>query len=265
MQPLLDLRNAIDFRWGEAVGQASVESGHYSKADVLDRPLIRPLRDLLLKLAQKPVEEIVKENWEKCLRDFRRRMGNVQLFHNEPLHGPYKREVRECWLRILLTTQTLLRRTGPPEFRQIEIITLPELQEIRRIWVKEEHFIEDSLPGIHKEATGEACPGEHFDDNPVLGQEEMAVLREVCGSDELHYEMTRELLSIERQQRANARRSGLIEKLEKGIRRHYYDGKEDAVAMARRYQLARERAQQGVRIEELFTSSEAGMSITSKH
>ena len=38
---------------------------------------------------------------------------------------------------------------------------------------------------------------------------------------------------------------GLIEKLEKGIRRHYYDDKEDAVELARRYQLARERAQLG--------------------
>jgi DNA sulfur modification protein DndC len=61
----------------------------------------------------------------------------------------------------------------------------------------------------------------------------------------MHYELTRELLSVERQQRAHARRAGLFELLEKSIKRHYYDDKNDATDMARRHTLARASANNG--------------------
>src|SRR5262249_36561630 len=77
------------------------------------------------------------------------------------------------------------------------------------------------------------------DDNPVLGQEEMDVLKSLCGDDCLHYELTRELLSIERQQRATSRRAGLFDQLEKSFRRHFYDNKDEAVETARRHAAAR--------------------------
>jgi DNA sulfur modification protein DndC len=75
----------------------------------------------------------------------------------------------------------------------------------------------------------------------------MQVLGEVCGGDRLHYELTRELLSVERQLRAHARRAGLFDLLEKSIRRHYYDDKEDATDMARRHTQARDAADKGQR------------------
>jgi DNA sulfur modification protein DndC len=105
--------------------------------------------------------------------------------------------------------------------------------------------MEDSLPRIYAEATGKPFPGSRLDDNLVLGAEEMNLLREVCGDDRLHFEMARELLSVERQQRVHARRAGLCEKLEKSISRHYYDGREDAVETARRHAKAREAATAG--------------------
>ena len=48
----------------------------------------------------------------------------------------------------------------------------------------------------------------------------------------------------------------MFEALEKSIRRHYYDNKEDAVEAARRYQAARELAGQGKRSDGLFESPE---------
>jgi DNA sulfur modification protein DndC len=123
------------------------------------------------------------------------------------------------------------------------------LQEIRRLWVVEKHEMEDTLPRIYAEATGEPYPGQRLDDNLVLGESELSVLREVCGNDRLHYEMTRELLSVERQQRAHARRAGLFEQLEKSIRRHYYDDAADATAMARRHAGARAAAGKGERAD----------------
>ncbi len=123
--------------------------------------------------------------------------------------------------------------------REIELITLEELQEIRRIWVMDKHELEDSLPRIYREATGEDYPGRPLDDNLVLGEQEMQELEELCEGDRLHYELTRELLSLTRQQRTTARRAGLFEQLEKAFRRHFYENKEDALARAQQMMLER--------------------------
>lgn len=61
----------------------------------------------------------------------------------------------------------------------------------------------------------------------------MAVLASLCGEDRLHYELTRELLSVTVQQQASARRAGLYERLEKSIKRHFYDDRDDALARAK--------------------------------
>ena len=209
MTPLLELRNALDFRNGGAPGE--------------------------------------EDSSDRKLRDFRRMSGAIQLFHDRPIPGPYTQEAREDWLRKLIAAQTWIRRNGPPDVRSIELVSLDELQEIRRLWVVEKHEMEDSLPQIYAEAAGEPYPGNRLDDNLVLGDSELQVLREVCGDDRMHYELTRELLSVERQQRAHARRAGLFEQLEKSIRRHYYDDKEDATDMARRHAQARAAAGNGQR------------------
>jgi DNA sulfur modification protein DndC len=113
------------------------------------------------------------------------------------------------------------------------LVTLDELEEIRRIWVIDKHEIEDVLPGIYEEATGERYPGRRLDDNLVLGKQELDELRNICGKDRLQYELVRELLSIERQQRTQARRAGLYERMERAFHKHFYDNEADAVAYAR--------------------------------
>jgi DNA sulfur modification protein DndC len=201
MSPLLALRNALDFRMAGS-GQEEASDRH--------------------------------------LRDFRRMSGSVQLFHDRPIPGPYTQEARQNWLRKLLEAQTWIRRHGPATVSDICLITLEELQEIRRIWVVDKHELEDSLPQIYTEATGEPYPGQRLDDNHLLGAEEIAELRSLCSDDRLHYELTRELLSVERQQRAHARRSALFEELEKSITRHFFDNEDDAVATARHRAAVRE-------------------------
>ena len=62
----------------------------------------------------------------------------------------------------------------------------------------------------------------------------MEVLASLCGEDRLHFELTRELLSVTMQQQASARRAGLYDRLEKSIKRHFYDDREDALARAKR-------------------------------
>jgi DNA sulfur modification protein DndC len=196
MMPLLDLRNALDFR-NSSAGQAEPNDHH--------------------------------------LRDFRRMTGAVQLISaDKSIPGPYTQQSREEWLRRLLSAQAHIRRNGPPDVRNIQLITVDELQEIRRIWVVDKHELEDILPRIYREATSEPYPGHALDDNLVLGEVEMKELAEVCGNDRLHYELTRELLSITSQQRSLGRRSGLFEQIEKTFRRHFYDNREDALNRAQR-------------------------------
>src|SRR5205085_2950973 len=68
-------------------------------------------------------------------RDFRRMTGRVQLFQDRTVPGPYTKTWREHWLRRVLEAQQLARQEGPAEFRNLCLITLDELHEIRRIWL----------------------------------------------------------------------------------------------------------------------------------
>jgi DNA sulfur modification protein DndC len=165
---------------------------------------------------------------DRAVRDFRRMNGSVQLFKDRVIPGPYTQAAREQWLRKVLEAQRHIRSHGPELVRDIELIALPELAEIRRLWVLEKHEIEDSLPRIYESVLGAPYPGGRVDDNLVLGAEEMAILREICGSDDLHFQLTRELLDIERQHRSMARRAGLFKALEQSLRRGFFENAEDA-------------------------------------
>ncbi|MGD1871640.1 MAG: DNA phosphorothioation system sulfurtransferase DndC [Mastigocoleus sp.] len=158
-------------------------------------------------------------------RDFRRRNGDVQLYERnldseisvvEPIPGPYLKEAREDWLRKLLETEKKLRDTAPEEMRDITILTIEELSEIRRIWLEERHEFDDSLPRIYKEVTGEEFidprPGA---DSSLLGSDEWAVLEEICDGDGMHLELMAKLLDTERQYRKKTRRVGIYDALQK--------------------------------------------------
>ena len=209
LMPLLDLRNALDFR--SNLNESGESSDHH-------------------------------------LRDFRRMTGTVQMMTNgKPVPGPYTQHSRETWLTKLLSAQNYIRNKGPTEVRGIELISLEELQEIRRIWVVDKHELEDSLPRIYRETTGEKYPGWPLDDNLVLGEMEMRELEEICRGDRLHFELTRELLSLTRQQRTTARRAGLFEQMEKSFARHYYDDREDALSRAQRIADERKRREDAIK------------------
>ncbi len=217
MLPLLEIRNALDFRTGK-----TDEQGH--------------------------------RETDRHLRDFRRMNGTVQIMQSgREIPGPYIQQARADWLSKLLTAQTYIRKNGPREVRSIRLISLEELQEIRRIWVIDKHELEDLLPGIYQNATGEDYPGRPLDDNLMLGAPEMEMLELLCGDDRLHYELTRELLSITRQQRNSGRRAGLHRRFEQTFKRHFFDDREDAVNRAR--QLASER--EAIKAQRLLRTREA--------
>lgn len=164
----------------------------------------------------------LEENRDR--RDFRRRRGGVQLYERnldgevsiEPIPGPYLKEAREDWLRKLLTVEKQIRQTAPEDMRDITLLTIEELSEIRRIWLEERHEFDDSLPRIYEEVTGEVFkdprPGA---DQSILGSDEWGVLEEICEGDGMHLELMARLLDTERQFKKKTRRVGIYESLEK--------------------------------------------------
>lgn len=65
-------------------------------------------------------------------RDFRRMTGRVQLMGDRVIPGPYTKTWREHWLRRVLEAQEAIRREGPKEFQDLQLITPAELHAIRR-------------------------------------------------------------------------------------------------------------------------------------
>jgi putative sulfurtransferase DndC len=183
MQPLLDFRDELDFHTDEKLEQ------------------------------------------ERQNRDFRRITGNVHLFERDiegskekevmNVPGPYIKKYREELLRKLLIAQQKVRQKAPPDLQDIELISLEELSEIRRIWLEEKHEFDDSLPRIYREITGEIFPDPRSNaGNAYLGADEWNILTELC-EDSIHLELMNRLLDTERQFQTMSRRVGLYEELEK--------------------------------------------------
>jgi len=196
----------------------------------LDKFWMAPLIEIRDRLALKDNEG----KWDdRGLRDFRRMTGSVQLHNDKVVHGPYKQAVREDLLRDLLEAQEKIRELGPESVKDLELITIDELKEIRRVWVVDKNEIEDRLPLIYEEVLSKPYPGRQFDDNKTFGAPEMQILRDLCGDDELHYQLCRDLLNIERRYSSMLRRAGLFEQIEKAFHKGAYDDETDAILRAR--------------------------------
>jgi DNA sulfur modification protein DndC len=178
---------------------------------------------------------------DRHMRDFRRMNGSVQIFHGRTIPGPYTQVWRAHWLRRVLEVQTWIRENGPKEMRQIALISPEEIEEIRRIWVVDKHEIEDLLPGVYEEATGEPFKGERLEDGTCFSAQDLALLKEACGGDRVRYETLRELLEVERKHKVASRRSGLFDALEKTLRRGLYTDEATALEFALPQHEARQR------------------------
>jgi len=180
---------------------------------------------------------------DRHLRDYRRSNGTLMLFHGRLVHGPYTQAAREDWLRRLLRAQHQIRTRGPEYVRDLALISLEELHAIRHEWVVVKHEVEDLLPAIYQEETGERFPGPAVLDGGVgFDADAMAVLREVCDGDESQYQGIRALLGLERRFRTAGRRAGYFEALEKTVARYMFTDEDDAL----RYAIARDQIRSGL-------------------
>ena len=172
-------------------------------------------------------------------RDFRKMHGNVFAFKDGLVHGPYKREVREEWLRELLKIQKNINETGPEEFRNLTLISEAELNEIRRIWLEEKHEFHDVLPKIYREVMGHDLKTQYCRKAP-FGEEEWELLKNVVDErteqaekkEELAFELAYRLIDVESSYSSLQKRKGIYTSLQAEIKRCYYRDEEDATAFA---------------------------------
>lgn len=172
------------------------------------------------------------EEHDRERRTFRKMAGYLQGSYKQLHHGPYKKEVREEWLRELLEIQKEININGPKEFANLELITKQELRIIRRIWVEDKHEFDDSLPRIYKSVTGR-----EFDDPEWIAPEgfkleEWNILKEVVEElypeEELAFEMAYSLIDVENRSSTLNKRNGISASLEECIRKTFYKNEEDA-------------------------------------
>lgn len=197
------------------------------------------------------------EEKDRDRRSFKKMQGYLQGSYGRLHHGPYKKEVREQWLRELLEIQHNINENGPKEFADLELITLAELRNIRRIWVFEKHEFDDSLPGIY-----EAVMKKSFDDSEWIGSEtygyiEWNILKETCQElfhdEELSFELLYSLIDIENQANGISQRKGILDSLENCIKHNFYMNEEDATAYYTK-QLERKRSMGGRYNQKFFTN-----------
>jgi len=169
-------------------------------------------------------------------RDYRRMNGSLTLHNGRLVHGPYKAKYRHDMLGALLKTQVDANEMAPADIDELEIISLNELQEIRRIWVTEKHEIDDELPAIYEKATGQSYPGEELAVNNNFKKEDLSLLKSICNDygdpDSVLYQTGCAALSIEQEHRTKARRTGLYKKLESTIDKAAFSSEEEAEQFA---------------------------------
>ena len=156
----------------------------------------------------------------------------------------------------LLKIQREINETGPEEFRDLELITLPELRNIRRIWVHDKHEFDDSVPKIYERVMGKPFEDPEWIETPSFGEEEWNLLKEACDAlypdEELAFEMAYSLLDVENQSNGMNNRKGIIDSLESVVKQTFYKNEPDATAYYRQ-QLERKKNMGGTVNEKFFS------------
>ena len=197
------------------------------------------------------------EDRDRDRRSFKKLKGYLQGSYEQLHHGPYLKEWREQWLREILQKQLEINNEGPEEFSEYELITLPELRCIRRIWVFEKHEFDDSLPRIYEEVMGKKFEDPEWIGSEAFGSSEWEILGKTCDSvmnqsafenskiasklaeegdtskledlrDNTIMEMLASLIDVENRAMGLGDRKDILDDLEKCIKKNFYENEADA-------------------------------------
>lgn len=176
--------------------------------------------------------EFGDESKDRERRSFRKMNGSIYGTYERLHHGPYKKEWREYFLKRLLEIQKDINENGPEEFSDLELITIEELREIRRIWVLDKHEFDDSLPRIYEDVFGTSFEDPQWIGSETFGHDEWELLKEVCTEssedEELLFEMAYSLIDLENYSNSLNQRKGIQSSLEKTIKQNFYKNEDDA-------------------------------------
>ena len=173
------------------------------------------------------------------VRDFQRMNGRVKLMgtdNPELIHGPYLQHYRATLLEQLLITQKQVRAANAMGHGEIELISIEEIDAIRRIWVEEKGEIEDLVPSIYQRVFGTVYPGRRLEEYPLDAQD-LQLLNEVASelddeAGERLYRLTRNLLAAQFQSMQTRKRSQHLDRIEEVLKSNVFRTEEEALNFA---------------------------------
>jgi DNA sulfur modification protein DndC len=126
-------------------------------------------------------------------REYRGRNGQIRVSkRGNVLWRTYTLDFCKEIIHRLLETQARVQEHDP----DFELVSEAELRSIRRLWRTERHDWDDSLPAIHREATGERWHWER-DDAGAPGKVEAEALAEAAEAHDVPADLMRRLVNAE--------------------------------------------------------------------
>lgn len=177
---------------------------------------------------------------DKSRRDFRRMNGSLTVhiskFGADIVPGPYIQKFREELLEKILKAQQAVQQLGPEQVKNLELLPLEELEEIRRIWLEEKLEVEDNLPGIYERVFDKPYPGEKRAHHPILNKQVLSKLKSYCDnhddSDGLMYQQVRSVMAIANKHKNQLRRANLANELNDSLEKGAFSSLEEAKKFA---------------------------------
>lgn len=172
-------------------------------------------------------------------RDFRRLNGRLTVFRDTLVHGPYTQMRRELLLRELLLAQKLVQESVHKMGMQpVELISLEELDAIRRIWVEDKGEIEDLVPKVYTDVFGVTYPGRELEQTP-LDRDDLSILQQVTSEIEPEteaahelYKLTRSMLAVQFQSIETHKRAKHLDRLEGVLKQYAFRNEQEALEFA---------------------------------
>ncbi|UEM40860.1 DNA phosphorothioation system sulfurtransferase DndC [Pectobacterium aquaticum] len=177
---------------------------------------------------------------DKSRRDFRRMNGSLTVHVTKNgadlVPGPYIQSFREELLEKVLLAQIAVQEMGPAEVKNLELLPLEELEEIRRIWLEEKLEVEDNLPTIYKKIMGIPYPGSRRAHHPILNKKVLEKLKIFCteNSDDegLMYQQIRGAIAIVNRHKSQLRRANLAAELSDSLEKGAFSSLDEAKIFA---------------------------------
>ena len=156
--------------------------------------------------------------------------GNVREGEEHSLelsYGPYKFEYLKIFLKELLKTEKMVNQKNPTG-DYFELISIEELEEIRKLWKIELQDWEDSVPQIYEEAMQKEYPLKDVKGGGFDGQD-YHLLDEICEEHSVPTRLVAKLLDTARSYDGLRRRSRVFDDLD-GIITEEWRNRDEIIA-----------------------------------